>query len=644
VVHTPYTAFFADAFMAAHVAIGVMLMALAWAWLSKHVIARTLLAMTSPLIGDFLRGFGAKTPPLQLTHEVLFFSSCCIFFAAASMRRILVSVVTLLVGLLLTKFPDWFDDSMSEICALHLVWVGIALGLLRRRGVEAEPRAVSHLKKHPLAHDLLIFGSATLVAVFVSTFVLQRADGSADEWAYTWQAAAFARLHAYGAFPPCEKAFQAFYVFPSMGRLFSQYTPGWPYFMAPFVLFGVPWLAGPVSHGFFALGAARVARSAVWLDGRGTAARASAAAVLAAGVATFSATTLLLGASRYAHVFVAALFAWGIEASLVLRTETDPKRKVRWGFVLGLTVALMGATRPADGATLAMGLFFYFLYNLVRRRIGLRPFGAATLGLLLVAGLTLVILRLQLGEWLKTGYSLYASIHTWDQTPKYVWPRPSEWKFALPLATGSYAWFPCLLALGFGGIVSLRRAAGGVLFMMVVSFLAFEVHYQWLSLARNWDWGYGPRYETPLVVIMAVGTGVALAPLAESARQHTHAMTALQAGGPIAVVLCMIMLTLVRLWPLLYPGIYAHVHAHDALNERIRETGIHNAVVMAAVGTTGFDPLDLTENLPIDLYPNQDVLIAIERKPEWTQCIRTGFPGRAIYRATGNPPVITPYN
>jgi len=64
---------------------------------------------------------------------------------------------------------------------------------------------------------------------------------------------------------------------------------------------------------------------------------------------------------------------------------------------------------------------------------------------------------------------------------------------------------------------------------------------------------------------------------------------------------------------------------------------------MTQIGATGFDVLDLTENLPLDLYPNQDVLIAIERKPEFTQCVRRNFPDRAIYKAYGNPVVITPY-
>jgi hypothetical protein len=178
---------------------------------------------------------------------------------------------------------------------------------------------------------------------------------------------------------------------------------------------------------------------------------------------------------------------------------------------------------------------------------------------------------------------------------------------------------------------------------VLLSLLAFDVYYQDIDYARGFDWGYGPRYETPFVVLMATGAGVAFAPLAESARWRTHSQIALYAGGPFLVAIVTVVVTLVRLWPLLYPGIYAHVHQHDSLNARIRELDIHHAVVMAQVGTTGFDALDLTENLPIDLYPNQDVLIAIERKPEATQCVRAAFPDRAVYRASGNPVVITRY-
>jgi hypothetical protein len=647
VVHTPYTAFFGDAFMAAHIAIGVMLIALTW-WLFPKTsgarllfIGAILLVTTAPLLPDFVRGLGAKTPPVRIQQVALLLSSCLVVLAVLSLRRFVLVVVACAMTWLLVKMPDWLDDSMTEICALHAIWIGVALGLVRRRAPmdQAEGADTSSYGDH----DVFIFIAAMLAAVVASIFVLQRADGSADEWAYTWQASVFAKAHIYGSVPPCDTAFQNFYVFESVGKLFVQYTPGWPYFMTPFAFFGVPWLAGPASHGLMAVGVARVARSAVRLDGRATRARVSAAGLLAAGVATFGTTILLVGASRYSHVFVAALFAWAIESVLVLRTPNLSRdRQVRWGLVFGSVVALMGATRPADGATLSVGLFFYFVYCLVRRRIGLRAFIATCAGFFFWGGLTLLILRIQLGTWFTTGYSLDKIIHPWA-VAKYSWPRPSEWKFSMPLATGSYAWFPCSLALGFAGLMSLRRAASGIITMMMVGFVCFDAYYQSIDLGRGFDWGYGPRYSVPFAVLMAVGTGVALAPLAENARRRAHAHSALYAGGPFAIVLCTMVVTVIRLWPLLYPGIYQHVQKHDSLNARIREMGIHHAVVMTQIGATGFDVLDLTENLPLDLYPNQDVLIAIERNPDSTRCVRQAFPTRAIYRATGSPVVISNY-
>ncbi len=645
-VHTPYTAFFGDAFMAAHIAIGVMLMTLAWSWVRTWPLARALFffaitsAIVAPLLGEFLHGFGVKTPPLKVSQTALTVAACFVIVALASMRRVVLAIVAVVAAWVLAKCPEWFDDSMSEICALNLVWIGVALGLARRR-IDTEP--LRFARPQPMTHDVIVFALATLAATLTSIFVLQKGDGSADEWAYTWQAAVFAKGHLYGTFPPCEKAFQAFYVFPWGGKLFSQYTPGWPLFMTPFVALGVPWFAGPVSHGLMAVGVARVARRSMALDGRGNSAGAAAAGFIAAGVATFATTTLLVGASRYAHVFVAALFAWSIEALLVIcKGRPSPHDELKWGVALGSFIALMGAARPADGATLSVGLAVYFVYSLFKRRIGKRAFFGALAAFLFWGVLSLVILRAQLGEWFKTGYSIYSLIHTWD-TVKYGWPRSSEWKFAMPLATGSYAWFPCSLAVGFAGVVSLRRGARGVIVMTLIGLFVFDAHYQYLALGRGFDWGYGPRYETPFIVLMAIGAGVAFGSLAQSAMKRCSPNGAFWAGGPLAVAIATMVVTTVRLWPLLYPGIYAHVHQHASLNERIRETGIHHAVVMAQVGATGFDPLDLTENYPIDLYPNQDVLIAIERKPEYTQCIRASFPDRAIYRASGNPVVVTPY-
>jgi hypothetical protein len=54
--------------------------------------------------------------------------------------------------------------------------------------------------------------------------------------------------------------------------------------------------------------------------------------------------------------------------------------------------------------------------------------------------------------------------------------------------------------------------------------------------------------------------------------------------------------------------------------------------------------MDLTENLPLELYPDQDLLIAVDRGPEAVKCVRESYPQRTFYRALPEFPVrIVPY-
>jgi hypothetical protein len=647
VIHTPYTPYFFDAFMAAHGAIGVMLAALLWWTFRRPSVAGLLLlvaialATVAPAAGDFARGLGDKTPPHDIIGTVLLSSAALVVPALLLLRRPVLAVVAAVVAWALSEAPRVLADSTLEICALHLVWIGIVLGLLLRRN-EADVVSPVPLADPPTARrdDVLLFLFAVVAATIVSIWVLQRADGSADEWAYTFQAYVFAKGHLYAPSPPCEPAFQSFYVFETLGREFSQYTPGWPLFMAPFALFRAPWLAGPVSHGLMAVGVARVTRRIARLDGHGTAARVAASGRVAALVATLGTSLLLLGGSRFSHMMVAAQFMWILEALLVLRdrSTTGPHR-VRWAVALGALVAWLGATRPADGALLSSGLFLYALYGLAQRRYGARDVVAALGGLAVVGFVMLLILRIQLGKWFTTGYSLEAVFHPWNIV-KYDVPSSREIKYALPLATGSYIFFPCALGVGLAGLLSLRRDATGVMLALFASMTAFEVYYQFLDLNRAHDWGYGPRYISPIVIPVAIGMGIAFGRLAESASRHAQGVSAGAAGGPWAVAAVAMAVTLVRLWPLLYPGIYDHVRRHDAVNARVRELGLHDAIVLTRPGTTGFSSQDLTENLPIMLYPDQDALVAIDTSPGIAQCLRRNFPNRRLYFAGGVTPVV----
>jgi hypothetical protein len=165
-----------------------------------------------------------------------------------------------------------------------------------------------------------------------------------------------------------------------------------------------------------------------------------------------------------------------------------------------------------------------------------------------------------------------------------------------------------------------------------------------MEFGRGYDFGYGPRYQLPMVVPMAVGTGVVLAKMWQTARSRAVVTSALQAGGPVALALGAVFLGVVRIAPYLYPFNYHDVRTHNRLHDAIDEVKPHHAIVFGGEGLNTTDPMDLTENLPLDLYPNQDVLVAIDRGPEAVRCVRAQYPGWNFYHAIpGNPVHIVRY-
>jgi hypothetical protein len=173
--------------------------------------------------------------------------------------------------------------------------------------------------------------------------------------------------------------------------------------------------------------------------------------------------------------------------------------------------------------------------------------------------------------------------------------------------------------------------------MLGVGAIALFAFISAVVLGRGFDWGYGPRYVLPSVVSMGVGTGVALAPLWVRAR---FARSIAMAAGPWTLAAVAIVLGALRLAPLVYPNNTASVRSLNGLNEEIRREKIHHAVVLLPSGVGWMnDGLDLTMNLPLTLYPKQDVLIAMDRAPALTQCVRQQYPDRTFYTARPGTPL-----
>jgi hypothetical protein len=156
------------------------------------------------------------------------------------------------------------------------------------------------------------------------------------------------------------------------------------------------------------------------------------------------------------------------------------------------------------------------------------------------------------------------------------------------------------------------------------------------ELGRGYDFGYGPRYSLVHVVPMGVGTGLVLARLWDLARSPSIGRAAILAGGPAAVALAAVALGVIRIAPLVYPPTYADVHEHNRLHDAIDRAALEDAVVLAGSGLNNTDPMDLTENLPLELYEHQSVLIALDRGPEAVRCVQEHYGSRHFYRAVAN--------
>ena len=644
-MQSPYTHNPHDAFMVVEGATGAALTALLWWKPLQSLVATALflsaiwIACTVPDAIDVLRGLGLTESPTQL-HTALHWSALLATLAFFVARPFWPGIVALAGQLGLDQLAKMETQSDSELAGLHVAWLGLLFGL----HLLVEPREwAAPARRRPPSHaddDAAIFLTATVAAALVGWFVLQHRVDSADEWAYTFQAATFAKLHAWSNAPPCYPALQSFWVFSSEGRLFSQYTPGWPLFMAPFFALRVWWLAAPCSLGLLAVGSARLARRVArdaW-DGEGVAARAG---LVAAFGTILSSTLLINGGSRFSHVFVAALFAWMVEGVCAMGERDRPREHdARWGAIVGVSAAWLLATRPSDGALLGCSAALYFLYLLVTARLSVRGVVAAAVGFVLIGGLTLVVLRLQLGKWFTTGYSLTESIHPWAKFALSK-PRVDDLRWAVPLQTGSYCWWPLTPALGLTGLAAGMRGRSGrpVAFMLVVAIATLCAFYSMVEYGRGVDFGYGPRYELPAVVAMAVGAGVVLGPMWAAASRRVHAQSALLDAGPFAIAAFVALSCVVRLVPALYPNTYDDVRARNIVFAAASHDHLRNALVWIVPHTTVSDPLDLTQNLPLDLYPGPEVLYAIDRGPEMRKCMSAAFPTRRQFHTEGRDPV-----
>lgn len=550
----------------------------------------------------------------------------------------------------LYALAHYLRDSDAETSFAYLLFYGALLGVHALRGASPNRTDPAPAERSFARQDLAIFLATTCLAALVTNLAFGRLVFNGDEVANSFQADVYAHLRASAPIPPCPSMFENYWVFRHHGHAFSQYTPGWPLFMAPFQRLGIIWLAGPVMGGLLAVAIARLSRRVA--SGLGTTREESERIVVIAGwlgpiFAMVGPYLLLNSASRFSHTMVCACFAWSVELLCAVTSARPPARSLSdgrdWGYglLLGAATSLGLATRPADGGLLGVGVFVYFLWALFRRRIAWRALLGTIIGFLLFGGLTAIILRLQLGAWFQTGYTISPAIHPESQL-RLSWPEPNQWKNGVPLATGSYGWWPAAPALGIAGLL---RALGGrgrrAVFMLVTSSLALTGFYFFVEFARGGYEGLGPRYVLPLVVPMATGGACLLAPLAERARALGSGLrSAIGSAGPALLAFLALATGVIRLGPRVYPVAYAENKYSTAPLRAARQARLKNAIVLIEPGKVPASEVNLAQNAPMN--PDPDVLFLIHRGPADEVCARQHFPGRTWYRA-GMTETLTPW-
>ncbi len=376
--------------------------------------------------------------------------------------------------------------------ALGLAGAAVALGLALRPRVRAAGRRW------------------TLAAAFAATLAIAYGAAAAwpnsgDEYGYFYLARTLLAGRVYNPTPPVPELFDFYWIGVRDGKMASQYLPGWPVVLMPFLALRAAPLANPLLT--VALGALLLA--SLKQVGAGVATRASLLTLVL--LAPF---TLFNGASYFNHM-LAAVAVMGA-CWLALRDEALPGGWNKAGVGLFLSLALV--TR-IEAFAITAGLLGIDLLARQRWR-ALRYVAPAGLGALPLTAAWLAYTALITGSpWLTT----------------QAWAAPQELAFGLgPLATvaakqaayvsafGSFASLAALLLYGAAAWTRLRSGRLRFYDALLPATAVFFVFYP-----ADGGHQYGPRYwffAWPTVAL-TIGAAVGEDGFARLGRWRVHLPT-----------------------------------------------------------------------------------------------------------------------
>jgi hypothetical protein len=217
-----------------------------------------------------------------------------------------------------------------------VIGAGVIYEILSRRWSPKFP-------KIPLPPDWSIAVVAFVVYAIVAAFVFQRRPILIDEIALVHQAEIFASGHLWLPAPAHPEFFSTLQMVTANGRVYSQYPPGGPAMLVPFVLAHASWLAGP----FF--GALSVLAFAAFLRVAEPNPRVRLGALALFAFAPFVA--FMSGT----HMSCVSTLAWILVGAAAIAHAAQAESPRPWlAFAGGLAFGVAATIRPAD--TLAFAI------------------------------------------------------------------------------------------------------------------------------------------------------------------------------------------------------------------------------------------------------------------------------------------------
>jgi hypothetical protein len=298
----------------------------------------------------------------------------------------------------------WFETTLSEWISGSAISLGagVVLFVVLRRWdiwpVERLHRLGDRAVDRPWLTAAVLGVTTLLLYAVVARQVLSGRPLLIDEIVQVMQARIFSRGQL--ALPTAEfpEFFSALHVVDLTARTFSQFPPGGPLMLLPGVLAGAAWLVGPLWGAVAVMAFWHLVRAIEPSPGR------VLGAALLFGCAPFM---VFMAGSHMNHV---PTLAWLCVALWSLRHLTSDERPAGPGtglaLLCGLSLGMMTAIRPVDGAAFALPAGIWLLARTIGGRLSWKALIAAGLGVGLPVAGVLAYNAATTGDPLLFGYEL----------------------------------------------------------------------------------------------------------------------------------------------------------------------------------------------------------------------------------------------